>query len=450
MGTPFVGFLLTVIASVAVSQTITSNYIFSANELKDAQNVPTLANGNLAFIAYSDTVHLSGLYNGKSSASRRARVPNYGRVQFEYCGIVSEQTVQDCTYSLNIQQGLFQTYSTLRNNGFAVNLITFPHRFFERTIVNQLTVNRITNDRSSQLVRLFASPGSNSDDLELIKQQSGSVQGTIYTLYELRQVASESGERNLTVYAIVQDVPESVSLPDGQQTINVSFLTTIGFDIVAIMEEFTAAVQKRGELLQLHVAEWQKFWTDSGITVEGNDRVAKAIHSSLYTLASALPSTTFHSRDVDRDFGLSASGIGNENDHGHTTWDSEMWVQPAALLLEPQWSANLLHYRFSKGEAAGLKAFNSGFKGWSYPVRSGELGYDLETNFDLLDFQNHITGNVAFAVKQHFLATLDEEWFKKEGCDITLKTAAFWASRLKLNLQTRRFDLKSVLYIFLT
>lgn len=444
MGTPlFVGFLITVIAVLATSQTISNNYIFTTSELKDLQNVPTLANGNLAFIAYSDTVHLSGLYNGASYASHRARVPNYGRVQFEYCGVSSEQTIQSCTYSLNIQQGLFQTYSTLRNNGFTVNLMTFPHRFFERTIVNQLTVNRLTADRSSQLVRLFASPGSNSVDLDLIKQQSGAVQGTIYTLYELAQNASEAGDDKQNVYVIAQDVPESVSLPDGQQTLTVSYLTTIGFDIVSVMDEFTTAVQRRNDLLQLHVAEWQKFWTDSGITVEGNDQVAKAIHSSLYTLASALPSTTFHSRDEKREFGISASGLGNEIKQGLTTWDTEMWVQPAALVLEPQWSANLLHYRFSKGEAAALKASNRGYKGWSYPVQSGEGGHDLEPNSELRFFQHHVTGNVAFAAKQHFFATLDQDWFKEEGCQITLKTAAYWASRLKLNSNTRRFDLES-------
>lgn len=443
MGIPIIGFLLMVIVSLTVSQTISSNYIFTAPELKDFQNVPTLSNGNLAFIAYSDTIHLSGLYNGAALASHRARVPNYGRVQFEFCGVTSEQTLQNCTYSLNIQQGLFQTYSTLRNNGFAVNLITFPHRFFERTIVNQLTISRLTSDRSSQLVRLFASPGSNSADLELVKQQSGAVQGTVYTVYELTQNASEAGSDKHTVYVIAQDVPEAVSLPDGQQSVSVSYVTTIGFNFVSVLEEFTAVVQRRNELLQLHVAEWQKFWTDSGITVEGDDRVAKAIHSSLYTLASSLPSTTFHSRDLNRDFGLSASGLGNEDDRGHTTWDSEIWVQPAALLLEPQWSANLLHYRFSKGEAAALKAVKSGYKGWSYPVRSGELGHDLETNSEVRQLKSHVTGDIAFAVKQHFLATLDEDWFKREGCQITLKTAAYWASRLSLNLRTRRFDLNS-------
>lgn len=443
MRIPFVGLFLTVAVTLTVSQIVSNNYIFTATELRDLQNVPTLANGNLAFIAYSDTIHLSGLYNGAAAASQRARIPNYGRVQFEFCGVTTEQTIQNCTYSLNVQQGVFQTYSTLRNNGFSINLITYPHRYFERTIVNQLTVYRIAGDRDAQLVRLFASPGSNSVDLELIRQQSGAVQGTTYTIYEMLQSTSEKGDVKQTVFVFAEDVPEAVTLAEGEATLSVSFITTIGVDIVTVLDEFTAAVQRRSELLQLHVAEWQNFWTDSGISVEGNDNVAKAIHSSLYTLAAALPSTTFYSRDANREFGLSASGLGNENDRGHTTWDEEIWLQPSALLLEPQWSANILHYRFAKSAAAALKASSAGFRGVSYPVRSGESGDDLETDAELRALKNHVTGDVAFAVKQHFLATLDEEWFQNEGCQITLQTAAFWASRLKLNLQTRRLDLES-------
>lgn len=127
------------------------NYVFETNILNDPNRAPTLSNGHIGFVAYSDAVHINGVYNGETGESHRARIPNYGRVQFEMCGIFSQGDL--CTYSLDIRQGIFNT--TSEYDGYTVELVTYPHRYYDKTIVNHVTIRRHV-------------PGTTGDPIKLI------------------------------------------------------------------------------------------------------------------------------------------------------------------------------------------------------------------------------------------------------------------------------------------
>lgn len=114
------------------------NFVFESNVLDDVNRIPTLSNGHIGFVAYSDAVHLNGVYNGKTGESHRARIPNYGRVQFEMCGPYTEGDL--CSYSLDVRQGVFRTTSAF--DGYSVELVTYAHRYYDKTIVNHITVKR--------------------------------------------------------------------------------------------------------------------------------------------------------------------------------------------------------------------------------------------------------------------------------------------------------------------
>lgn len=114
------------------------NYVFESNELNDPNRVPTLSNGHIGFVAYSSAIHINGVYNGRTGESHRARIPNYGRVQFEMCGVFTQGDL--CTYALDIRQGVFRTTSTYE--GYSVELVTYAHRYYDKTIVNHVTITR--------------------------------------------------------------------------------------------------------------------------------------------------------------------------------------------------------------------------------------------------------------------------------------------------------------------
>lgn len=421
-----------------------NNYILNATTSINEHSAPTLANGNLAFIAYSDTIHLNGLYSGEGKESHRARIPNYGRVQFEYCGPFT-LGAERCSFNFDIRRGLFQTTSQYSDNQFVVELLTFPHRVYERTIVNQLRVVRNTEDRRSFLVRLVANPGSNSVDLNLTRQQSSSLEGVNYILYELTPVTKENSYiSEKKVFVLSQDVPEVVVLPEGQTEITVTWKTTIGGEMVESLAEFTEVTQQSNNLVQLHVVEWERFWAQSEVTVEGNDELAQTIHSSLYAVASALPTINPRLRSHPDFYGISPAGLGDDHYKGHTLWDTEIWIQPIALLLEPKWSEILLEYRYVTRSAASSNALRNGYVGFLYPVESAESGDELSIDSHVASHKHHVSGDVAFAVKQHLFATSDTEWFLRVGCDLAQQTGHFWENRVKYNNVTDLFDIEGI------
>ena len=135
-------------ATIAVLSVLISvncdNYVFEITQLNNSNVLPSLSNGHIGFVVYSDSVHLNGLYNGRRGESHRARVPNYARVEFEYCGSFP-QNGNICTYTLDMRRGVFTTKSFYANGLIDVALTTYPHRYFDKTIVNHLTVNRVGN-----------------------------------------------------------------------------------------------------------------------------------------------------------------------------------------------------------------------------------------------------------------------------------------------------------------
>lgn len=432
-----------VVASIGQSAPTPNNYILNATRTVDHENLPTLSNGNLAFTVYSDTLYLNGVFSGVGNETQRARIPNYGRVQFEYCGPFTVGA-ENCEFSFDLRRGLFRTGSQFRGNAFAVELLTFPHRQYEKTIVNQLKITRQALDRSPFLVRLFSSPGSNSADFNLTRQQFGTVEDVNYMLYELNTISSETADLSeKMVFVLDQDVPEAVTLAEGQNELIVTWFTTISEDIFEALNEFTAAVRQRGDIVNQHIGEWERFWAASGITVEGNGDLAQTIHSSLYALASALPSLAPRRRVNETHFGLSPDGLGNDHYQGRSLWDSEIWLLPPALLLEPKWSESLLEYRFDRRSAAEKNAVDRGFVGFLYPTESATSGNEVSSDRNAANLKHHVSGDVAFAVKQHLFATADTEWFERVGCELAIETAKFWENRTVFNSETRRYDINS-------
>lgn len=297
------------------------------------------------------------------------------------------------------------------------------------------------------MVRLFASPGSNSADLNLTRQQSSSVEGITYILYELSTVSQEERvipEKKL--FVLSQDVPEVVVLPEGQAEFTVTWTTTIGSDMVESLAEFTEVNQQRNNLVQLHIDDWERFWVESGVTVEGNNELAQTIHSSLYSVASALPLLNPKLRSHEIHHGVSPAGLSDDHYKGRTLWDTEIWIQPVALLLEPKWSESLLEYRFAKRSAAARNAVERGFEGLLYPVESAESGDELSLNITVASKRHHLSGDVAFAMKQHLFATSDTEWFRRVGCELAYQTGQFWESRAKYNSEKDLFDIAGKLF----
>lgn len=169
------------------------------------------------------------------------------------------------------------------------------------------------------------------------------------------------------IYVLYESIPHEVELSSGEVFKKFVWITIVDSKDISDLSQFVRVHNEQDRLITLHTSEWKAFWDENSITVDGNDELSKSIQSSLYAIASSLPSlNNFRAREPF--FGLSPSGLGLggpklEGYQGHNFWDTETWMHPPILLLEPKWSEKLLNYRYMLRQTARENAQNTSYKG---------------------------------------------------------------------------------------
>lgn len=184
-----------------------------------------------------------------------------------------------------------------------------------------------------------------------------------------------------------------------------------------------AKLEGRDRLLQRHTAAWNELWK-SDIQIEGDAQAQQDIHSMLYHLYSFTREGTALSPSP-----MGLSGLGY---NGHVFWDTELWMYPALLVMQPQMAKSMVEYRFQRLEAAKRNAFSKGYKGAMFPWESAETGVEETPVWALSGpFEQHITACVAIAAWNYFAVTQDKQWLAEKGWPLLKETADFWASRVE-------------------
>src|SRR6201991_1438498 len=186
-----------------------------------------------------------------------------------------------------------------------------------------------------------------------------------------------------------------------------------------------ATLQGTRQLIKDHEAAWDQLW-QSDILIEGDDRTQREVRLMLYHLYSFAREGTSYS--------LSPMGLSGLGYNGHTFWDTEIWMYPALLLLQPKIAASLMESRYQRLPAALRNAASHGYKGAMFPWESAASGNE-ETPIWALSgpFEHHITADVGLAAWNYYCVTRDKTWLKEKGYPILKETADFWASRVERN-----------------
>jgi kojibiose hydrolase len=196
-----------------------------------------------------------------------------------------------------------------------------------------------------------------------------------------------------------------------------------------------ATLEGEKRLLEFHNKAWAELWK-SDILIEGDAVSQKQVHSMIYHLYS-------FAREGDA-YGLSPMGLSGLGYNGHSFWDTEIWMFPALLLLQPGIAASLLEYRFERLEAARRNAYAHGFKGAMFPWESAASGNEETPVWALTGpFEHHITADIGIAAWNYYCVTRDKDWLRERGYPLLKETAAFWASRVERN-GPGHYDIKNV------
>ncbi len=197
-----------------------------------------------------------------------------------------------------------------------------------------------------------------------------------------------------------------------------------------------AALEGRERLLTRHRAEWENLW-QSDIIVEGNTDIQREIRFALYHLYSFARAGTAYS--------ISPMGLSGLGYNGHIFWDTEIWMYPPLLMLQPDIAKSLLEYRFERLGAAKQNAFSHGYAGAMFPWESSADGSEDTPVWALTGpFQHHISGDVAWACWKYYQVTKDKEWLRTRGYPILKEVADFWTSRVERN-GPGRYDINNVI-----
>lgn len=184
-----------------------------------------------------------------------------------------------------------------------------------------------------------------------------------------------------------------------------------------------AMLEGKERLLARHEAAWEELW-QSDIVLEGNLEVQRDIRFALYHLYSFAREGTA--------FSLSPMGLSGLGYNGHVFWDTELWMYPPILMLQPGIAKSLLEYRFQRLEAAKQNAFAHGYKGAMFPWESAEDGSEDTPVWALTGpFQHHITGCIGWAFWKYYQVTQDKAWLEERGYPVLKEVADFWASRVE-------------------
>ena len=196
-----------------------------------------------------------------------------------------------------------------------------------------------------------------------------------------------------------------------------------------------ATLQGSKQLITAHQQAWEQLW-QSDILIDGDDAMQRDVRLMLYHLYSFAREGTAYS--------LSPMGLSGLGYNGHTFWDTEIWMYPALLLLQPKIAASLMEYRFRRLPAAMQNAADHGYKGAMFPWESAASGNEETPVWALSGpFEHHITADVGIAAWNYYLVTRDKTWLREKGYPLLQATAGFWASRVERNAPGH-YDIRNV------
>lgn len=430
-----------------------------SHALSSEDLMPEVGNGHLATKMRSDTIFAAGLFNGPAHGSsgitsHRARIPR----SMLWVASVHDDTPPGCGRALDLDRAVFlqRTKDPLGALG-----VLIEERWYAPLQVPTLLVHEIKLENPGSAARTVTIHGiqkNESDDLIIREVEPRRLKALRLETDSVRAVEGSNkvpeGENNKTFFAMVENVlPRKVSIPANHDITlyaMAAIVTSLNstdptLDALKTLQRYMAnGFSEASSLFQDHVHAWRERAEAGRIEVVGDLALAQIVNASLYFIRSSVRE--------DWTEGLSPGGLSSNCYHGHTFWDQETWMWPPLLALEPKSAASLLRYRFNrihearkKAQACGSDAQQSWCpSGYSkrvaasaamFPWESAHTGVEVQYNGGKIgpwgQYEQHISGDIALAVRQYWHATHDRAWLRDVGFPLAAGIAHFYAARLQ-------------------
>jgi trehalose/maltose hydrolase-like predicted phosphorylase len=178
---------------------------------------------------------------------------------------------------------------------------------------------------------------------------------------------------------------------------------------------------------------WARLW-QGDIEIRGEARLQAQVRSAMFALLA--------STRADQPWAPSPGGLSSDGYNGHVFWDSETWMYPTLLALQPDIARASLRYRRDRLHAARRNAKKTGYRGARFPWESAWSGAEETPSCcNTGKWEVHVNADIALAFWQDWLATGDRRWLSRDAWPVVAGIADFWVSRSTANPDgTRSID----------
>ncbi|MEI6972445.1 MAG: glycoside hydrolase family 65 protein, partial [bacterium] len=224
-----------------------------------------------------------------------------------------------------------------------------------------------------------------------------------------------------------------------------------GADPVALAVRHVNSVRDWASAFRANSEAWAREWDRTDVVIEGDDEAQLSVRFSLFQMLIAAPR---HDDDVN----IGAKTLSGFGYRGHSFWDTEIFMLPLFIYTAPHIAKNLLNYRFQRLSGARAKARANGCEGAQFPWESADTGEEVTPTWvphyadrNKLarvwtgDIEIHVSADVAYATYLYWRMTGDDDWLIKQGAELLLDTAKFWASRAEWNARRGRYEYNDVI-----
>lgn len=181
-------------------------------------------------------------------------------------------------------------------------------------------------------------------------------------------------------------------------------------------------------LVEAQRAALDAFWTRADVEVDGDDELQQGLRYSLFQLFCA----TARLQGAP----LGGKGLTGTGYSGHTFWDTEGFVVPALLLLQPEAAARLLAWRASTLDLARERAEVLGLAGASFPWRTID-GRETSAYWPASTAATHLNADISRAFWLHGNVT-GADVDALHGDEVLVETARLWMSMLHTDAEGGR------------
>ncbi len=189
--------------------------------------------------------------------------------------------------------------------------------------------------------------------------------------------------------------------------------------------------------LAAHQRAWAAKWQAMDVEIDGAPDDQRALRFNLFQLAQGCPAR-------DSRVSLGARGLSGEMHEGSVFWDNEIFKFPFFTFTDPRAARSMLRFRHRTLPEARRHAKNLWLQGALYAWKSGPDGAEeTEVNIGAY-YAVHIVADIAYALRQYWEATGDDEFLARYGAEIMIETARFWNSRAYYDRRRRSHNILAV------